>query len=78
MGVKLFASRYKVVLPSEEELRKELDRERTVLLEQAEEYQADGGSDALIIGPITSIMEPPTGHHPVAWFLCHHKAKPPF
>ena len=47
-------------------------------LEQAEEYQADGGSDTLIIGPITSIMEPPTGHHPVAWFLCHHKAKPPF
>jgi len=38
----LFASRNKVVLPSEEELRKELDRERTVLLEQAETYQADG------------------------------------
>ncbi len=39
----LFASRYKVVLPSEEELRRELDRERTMLLELAEEYQADGG-----------------------------------
>ena len=38
----LFASRYKVVLPSEEELRTELDRERTLLLEQVEEYQADG------------------------------------
>ena len=39
----LFASRYSLVLPSEEELRRELDRERTMLLEQAEEYQADGG-----------------------------------
>ena len=39
----LFASRYKLVLPSEEELRKELERERTMLLEQAEAYQADGG-----------------------------------
>ena len=38
-----FASRYSLVLPSEEELRRELDRERTMLLEQAEEYQADGG-----------------------------------
>jgi len=41
----LFASRYKLVLPSEEELRKELDRERTLLLEQAEAYQADGGDN---------------------------------
>jgi predicted nuclease of restriction endonuclease-like (RecB) superfamily len=41
----LFASRYKLVLPSEEELRKELDRERTMLLEQAEAYQADGGDN---------------------------------
>ena len=41
----LFASRYKLVLPSEEELRKELDRERTLLLEQAEVYQADGGDN---------------------------------
>jgi len=39
----LFASRYSLVLPSEEELRRELDRERTMLLEQAEAYQADGG-----------------------------------
>jgi len=41
----LFASRYKLVLPSEEELRKELDRERTLLLEQAEAYKADGGDN---------------------------------
>ena len=41
----LFASRYKLVLPSEEELRKELDRERTLLLEQADAYQADGGDN---------------------------------
>jgi len=41
----LFASRYKLVLPSEEELRKELDRERTILLEQAEEYKADGSDN---------------------------------
>ena len=41
----LFASRYKLVLPSEEELRKELERERTLLLEQAEEYKADGSDN---------------------------------
>lgn len=41
----LFASRYSLVLPSEEELRKELDRERTMLLELAEAYQADGGDN---------------------------------
>ena len=41
----LFASRYSLVLPSEEELRRELDRERTMLLEQAEAYQADGGDN---------------------------------
>jgi predicted nuclease of restriction endonuclease-like (RecB) superfamily len=39
----LFASRYSLVLPSEEELRRELDRERTMLLELAEAYKADGG-----------------------------------
>jgi len=32
----LFASRYKLVLPSEEELRRELDRERASLMEQVE------------------------------------------
>ena len=31
---KLFASRYKLVLPSEDELRAELDRERSKLAEQ--------------------------------------------
>jgi hypothetical protein len=31
----LFASKYKLVLPSEEELRAELDRERALLAEQA-------------------------------------------
>ncbi len=41
----LFASRYKLVLPSEEELRKELERERTLLLEQSEAYQADGSEN---------------------------------
>ena len=41
----LFASRYKWVLPSEEELRKELERERTLLLEQSEAYQADGSDN---------------------------------
>ena len=41
----LFASRYKLVLPSEEELRKELERERTLLLEQAEAYKADGSDN---------------------------------
>ena len=41
----LFASRYKLVLPSEEELRKELERERTMLLEQSEAYQADGSDN---------------------------------
>ena len=41
----LFASRYKWVLPSEEELRKELERERTMLLEQSEAYQADGSDN---------------------------------
>ncbi len=35
----LFASRYKLVLPSEEELRRELERERTALLEQADQEQ---------------------------------------
>jgi predicted nuclease of restriction endonuclease-like (RecB) superfamily len=44
----LFASRYKLVLPSEEELRLELDRERAALLEQsAPEHAAEndtGGS----------------------------------
>lgn len=33
----LFASRYKLVLPSEEELRRELERERAILVEQAEQ-----------------------------------------
>lgn len=32
----LFASRYKLVLPSEEELRRELDRERASLMEQVD------------------------------------------
>lgn len=32
----LFASRYKLVLPSEEELRRELDRERASLMGQVE------------------------------------------
>ena len=41
----LFASRDSLVLPSEEELRTELDWERTLLLEQAEEYQADGSEN---------------------------------
>lgn len=40
----LFASRYKLVLPSEEELRRELERERAALLEQAEQEQ-DGQAD---------------------------------
>jgi hypothetical protein len=31
----LFASKYKLVLPSEEELRAELDRERALLAEQS-------------------------------------------
>lgn len=38
----LFASRYKMVLPSEEELRNELERERMLIMEQAEEYNGDG------------------------------------
>lgn len=38
----LFASRYKLVLPSEEELRRELDRERASLMGQVE---ADGPAD---------------------------------
>ncbi len=38
----LFASSYILVLPTEEELLTELYRERTLLLEQAETYQADG------------------------------------
>ena len=33
----VFASRYKLVLPSEEELRRELERERAALLEQTEQ-----------------------------------------
>lgn len=40
----LFASRYKLVLPSEEELRRELDLDRAALLEltqQEQERQAD-------------------------------------
>jgi len=40
----LFASRYKLVLPSEEELRRELERERAALQEQAEQEQ-DGQAD---------------------------------
>jgi len=39
----LFASRYKLVLPSEEELRRELDRERASLMGQVE---VDGTADA--------------------------------
>lgn len=39
----LFASRYKLVLPTEEELRRELDRERASLMRQVE---ADGPADA--------------------------------
>jgi predicted nuclease of restriction endonuclease-like (RecB) superfamily len=35
----VFASRYKLVLPSEEELRRELERERAALLEQTEHEQ---------------------------------------
>jgi predicted nuclease of restriction endonuclease-like (RecB) superfamily len=35
----VFASRYKLVLPSEEELRQELERERAALLEQTEQEQ---------------------------------------
>jgi predicted nuclease of restriction endonuclease-like (RecB) superfamily len=35
----LFASRYKLVLPSEEELRRELERERAAIMEQAEQEQ---------------------------------------
>ena len=33
----LFASKYKLVLPSEEELRREVDRERSLLAERQEE-----------------------------------------
>lgn len=40
----LFASRYKLVLPSEDELRRELERERADLLEQAGQKQ-DGQVD---------------------------------
>jgi predicted nuclease of restriction endonuclease-like (RecB) superfamily len=40
----LFASRYKLVLPSEDELRYELERERAALLARVEER--DGGLDA--------------------------------
>jgi hypothetical protein len=36
----LFASKYKLVLPSEEELRAELDRERSELLAQREAAHA--------------------------------------
>ena len=39
----LFASRYKLVLPSEEELRRELDRERASLMGRGER---DGPADA--------------------------------
>ncbi len=35
----LFASKYKLVLPSEEELRAELDREREMLRQLAEEQR---------------------------------------
>jgi hypothetical protein len=35
----VFASRYKLVLPSEEELRRELERERAALLEQTDQEQ---------------------------------------
>jgi predicted nuclease of restriction endonuclease-like (RecB) superfamily len=41
----LFASRYQLVLPSEEELRKELDRERMLLMEEVEAYGAEGCAD---------------------------------
>lgn len=39
----LFASEYKLVLPTEEELRQELDRERARL----EEQQADAATQAI-------------------------------
>jgi predicted nuclease of restriction endonuclease-like (RecB) superfamily len=44
----LFASRYMLVLPTEEELRRELERERAALLEQAEirsDPKSHGGAD---------------------------------
>jgi hypothetical protein len=37
---KLFASRYKLVLPSEDELRAELDRERDKLAKQIEREES--------------------------------------
>lgn len=40
-STQLFASRYKLVLPSEEELRAELERERQVLMEQLADQQDD-------------------------------------
>ena len=42
----LFASRYMMVLPTEEELRIELDRERAALQQSQAEIQAAQGSDA--------------------------------
>lgn len=44
-STQLFASRYRLVLPSEEELRRELERERAALMEQIEQKQ-DGQVDA--------------------------------
>jgi hypothetical protein len=42
----LFASKYKLVLPSEEELRAELDRER-ILLEEQQKQLGSGSSASL-------------------------------
>jgi YhcG PDDEXK nuclease domain len=41
----LFASRYMLVLPSEEELRQELERERTALLEQTDAQRDEGTNE---------------------------------
>ncbi len=37
----LFASRYRLVLPTEDELRRELERERADLLEQAKDQDSE-------------------------------------
>ena len=49
----LFASRYKRVLPTKEELRRELDRERASLMGQGE---TDGPADAGVeITPVSAV-----------------------
>ena len=42
----LFATKYKVVLPSEEELRAELVREQQLLAEQTLDLPGDGSGDS--------------------------------